>query len=205
MIRAIFIFSPFIFFACKGQTDNTKDNPSLSKMRNVIVNDNLLIRDTVAKNYFMKGLDAINFDGFADAKKYFLKANEIEKNNPIILNGLANVINKLGDSLEAETLYLQAISIDSNYIISYVNYGNLLRQRHQLEKAKRILLQGFRFNPSDHEKTGLYYNLAMVNLNLHKCKEAIDCANKAKSYSPDQTEKESLSGFVQEINSLCED
>ncbi len=205
MIRVISIFSLFIFLACKGQTDNSKDNPSLSKMRNVIVNDNLLIKDTIAKNYFMQGLDAISFDNFTDAKKYFLKANEIEKNSPIILNGLANIINKLGDSLEAETLYLRSISIDSNYIISYVNYGNYLRQQHRLEKAKNILLQGFRFNPSDQEKTGLYYNLALVNLNLNNCDEAIECANKAKSSTPNQTEKESLTSFVQEIKSLCKD
>lgn len=203
MIKVIFAFSLFLFFSCKGQTDKSKDDASISKIKNVVVYDNLVIKDTTAKNYFIQGVNAINFDGYADAKKYFLKANEIEENNPIILNGLANVINKLGDSLQAETLYLRSISIDSNYIISYVNYGNYLRQRHQLEKAKSVLLQGLKFNPSDQEKTGLYYNLALVNLNMDKCGEAQEFANKAQSSTPNQTEKEELKRFVQEIETLC--
>ena len=204
MIKVSLAFSLFLFLSCKGQTENSKDNnTSISKMKNVVVYDNLLINDTTAKNYFIQGLNALNFDGYADAKKCFSKANEIEENNPIILNGLANVINKLGDSLQAETLYIRSIAIDSNYIISYVNYGNYLRQRHQLEKAKNILLQGFKFNPNDQEKTGLYYNLASVNLNMDKCDEAQECATKAQSSTPNQAEKEDLKRFVQEIKTLC--
>ena len=104
----------------------------------------------------------------------------------------------MGDNSTAEALYLRAISIDSNYRLSYLNYANYLRQKHQPERANSILLKAIQFNRSDYDKGSIYHDLALLSIDLKNCDSAMEYAKKARIFSPDQ-----YLSFVQEIESLC--
>ena len=195
MIKIALIPFFILFLSCNV---NRKDMPA-PKSKNDFVHKKLVIKDSIANDYYSQALKAVKRDNYIDAKIYLTKAYKIENDNPIIINALANVSYGLREHSRAEALYLHAISIDSNYMLSYISYGNYLRKTHQSEKANRILLMAIKVKPDDYYKALIYQDLALINVDLKKCGDAKDYANKAKIFSLSQD----LSHFVQEIDSLC--
>ena len=193
MIKIALLTFFILFFSCNTKRKYTP------KSKNDFAHEKLVIKDSLANDYYSQGLKAIRRNNYIDAKNYFNKAYKIENNNPIIVNALASASFGSGDHSRADALYLHAISTDSNYILSYIGYANYLRQKRQLEKANKILLMAIHVKPDDYYKAWIYHDLALVNVDLNKCDDAIEYANKAKIFSSSQD----LSYFVKEIESLC--
>ena len=196
----------FIFLLLLNSCNNnpgTKDVIIESNAKNVIAYENILISDTIAKKLFIKGLQAIEGSDYSVAMDCFDKANKIEANNVIILNGLANIQNRLGKKIEAEKLYKSAISIDSTYIISYINYGNLLMEKNQLAEANEVLLTGLQFNSSNSERTSLYYNLALTNLKSNHCESAKGFISLAIDNVEDKNQKNDVLSLRNKIETDC--
>ena len=104
----------------------------------------------------------------------------------------------LGDSLRGESLYLRAITTDSMYSLSYLNYAKHLKEGHQLEKANNILLKAVQFNPYDYDKGRIYHDLALLSIEMNNCDSAKEYSKRAKLFSPGQ-----YGSFEEEIESVC--
>lgn len=176
---------------------NRKDS-SITENRNSLTYERPKIKDSTAQDYYGKGLNAVKKEKDADAEYFFRKADTVENNNPIIITALGNMAYGLGDSLKGEFLYLRAISIDSIYSLSYLNYAEHLKKGHQFEKANSILLKAIQFNPHDYDKGRIYHDLALLSIEMNKCDRAKEYSKRARLFSPDQ-----YGSFVQEIESVC--
>ncbi len=176
---------------------NRKDS-SVKENSNSLTYERPKIKDSTAKDYYSKGLNAVKKERDADAEYFFRKADTAEINNPIILTALGNMAYVLGDSLRGESLYLHAISIDSIYTLSYLNYAQHLKKEHQLEKANSILLKAIQFNPHDYDKGSIYHDLALLSVEMNNCDSAKEYSKRARLLSPGQ-----YGSFVQEIESIC--
>jgi tetratricopeptide (TPR) repeat protein len=192
-ITLIAIFSFIV--SCKTE----KKHSSATKSANDDARERPKIKDSIARDYYSKGLDAMKQEKLTDAESYFSKADKIENNNPLILNALASMAYALGDSLRGESLYLHIISIDSVYALAYLNYAKHLLRGHQLERANGVLLKAIHHNPDDYYKGRIYHELALLNVDLNNCDSAIEYAKKAKVFSVSQD----LSYLVEDIYSLC--
>ena len=193
MFKIAIIIICSLIFSCN--TD--KKDSSARKSKNNYDRERPRIKDSIANDYYSQGLNAVKQDKLTDAENYFYKADKIENNNPIIVTARANIAYALGDSSRGESLYLHAISIDSVYVLSYLNYAKHLRQEHQPERANSILLKAIHFNPNDYDKGRIYHDLALLSIDLNSCDSAMEYAKKARIFSPDQ-----YLSFVQEIESL---
>lgn len=141
--------------------------------------DDLQISDVNAKNNFIKGLKEIENENFENAKFHFEKSNQIEQNNVIIINGLANTINILGDTEKAELLFRKSLRIDSSFISTYENFGNFLNEQRRFFEAEKILMLGLKKNLPENYKIGIYLNLALIMKKQHRCQEALKYAELA--------------------------
>jgi tetratricopeptide (TPR) repeat protein len=176
---------------------NRKDS-SVTENRNSHIYERPKIKDSTAQDYYGKGLNAIKKEKAADAENFFHKADTVENNNPIIITALGNMAYVLGDSLKGESLYLRAISIDSIFSLSYLNYAEHLKKGHQLEKANSILLKAIQFNPYDYDKGRIYHDLALLSIEMNNCDSAKEYSKRARLFSPDQ-----YGSFVREVESVC--
>ncbi len=163
-MKKLFLITIFIGFtiSCQKSTDAVSTYNY----------DNLEINSSEAKNNFIEGMKESQNKNYNKAKIFFEKANNIEGNNTIIINGLANTVNILGDINNAENLYKTSLSIDSSFIQTYINYGNLLIEQKRFDESKKILLKGLNRNSSNGEKIGLYLNLGLIMKLQNDCPNA---------------------------------
>ena len=190
MLKIAVISLCTLIISCKV---NRKDS-SITEHRNKFTYERPKIKDSIAQDYYSKGLDAVKKEEAVKAEYYFRKADTAENNNPIIITALGNMAYVLGDSLRGSYLYLRAISIDSIYALAYLNYAKHSREEHQLERANILLLKAIHFNPDDYDKGRIYHDLASLNIDLNNRDSAIEYAKKAKLFSPDQ-----YGSFLEEI------
>jgi tetratricopeptide (TPR) repeat protein len=172
--------------SCKGQDENQVKNETDSN--DVIYYQNSGIKDKNAKALFNEGLEKVENLNFEIAKEKFIEANKIESNNPIILNGIAQVESKMGNIDKSIEISLKIISIDSTYAETYANLGQNYLRIGEYEKARDILIGGMKFidNGSSETKPILFVNLAVAYLNLGDCKNALKYSNEAIEISQNQ-------------------
>lgn len=165
----------------------------------------LEISDNKAKNLFIEGMKEAQMENFSESKILFEKANMMEKDNVIIINGLANSENVLGEVAKAESLYQKSLKIDSSFVPTYVNYGNLLNEQKRFEESEEILLKGLSKNPTNDAKIGLYFNLALIMKKQNQCLLARQYAEKAlDNCAYDDIHRKDVIDFVNEIKTNCE-
>ena len=163
------------------------------------------ISDDKAKNLFIEGMKEAQMENFSESKIFFEKANMIEKDNVIIINGLANSENILGEVAKAESLFQKSLKIDSSFVPTYVNYGNLLNEQKRFEESEEILLKGLSKNPTNDAKIGLYFNLALIMKKQNQCLLARQYAEKAlDNCEYDDIHRKDVIDFVNEIKTNCE-
>ncbi|MDR6466295.1 MULTISPECIES: hypothetical protein [Chryseobacterium] len=182
-----------IFFLSSCQEPKNNNNHVLTDSRSTIVYENIVINNSEAKSLFENGLKSIESNNYDEAYTYFTDANFLEPNNVIVLNGIANIESMQGKINDAEKNYEKSLSIDSSYVISYVNYGKLLNKKKFYEKAEKILRIGLSKSPSKAEKTNLYYNLVYTLVEVGECEKAKEFAILAEANSEFEDQKNKIS------------
>lgn len=201
-MKQYLLFSVFFFlYSCNNSSKEKIVHKAQEK--EVIVYENMYINDSIAKKIFLQGLNSLENNNYNEAYTYFIEANERQPNNVIILNALANIENIKGEKSEAEAKYKKSISIDSSYIISYVNYGKLLNQKKRYDEANNILTKGLKLDPSKAERTGLYYNLIFTMVNIGECEKAKQYAALAKENSEFKDQKNEITDLIKGIDLYC--
>lgn len=162
------IIISFLFFAC-NITNN--DNS-----RRIIMDNYESVKSVKAQKYLDSGDRENRNENYEVALKYFQKANEVEPNNSLILNSLANIEFLAGEKELSYSHFEKAIALDSTFLSTYVSYGTCLEKNKEYIKAIEILRSGFGKSSKDQfAHYGLAFNLA---INYYK----IDSCELAKNY-----------------------
>ena len=171
---SLFFVLLFLCYSCNEK--NTSNVKVKSNTKDVLFYENNEIIDLTARKLFGEGLKEVDNQNYKSAKEKFIEANKIESKNPIILNGIAQAESRLGNTEKSIEMSLNIISIDSNYVETYVNLGqNYMEQRNYL-KAKEVLTLGLKFT----NKTSTYTkSILLINLSI-ACNNSNDCENGLK-------------------------
>lgn len=195
-------------FSCKKETNNQQEDERAINEENfdIIYYINESIANEDARNYFNQGLSFIN-EGYYKESEYFIsKANELEPDNIIILDALANLEKKIGSFEKALKMYENNIKQYPTFFNSYLNYARLLSENNQYQKAIEILSIGEKYLPNDSFKVSIYYlNLAFYYMNTNKCEKAREYVNKAKTISNNNYIQEYSKKSLKEIKINCKE
>jgi len=95
----------------------------------------------------MLGVAYLNMNNYSKAKEQFLEALQIEPNDDLTHNLLANTLHKLGEDSEAVKHHKIAIELDPNYATHYYNYANTLYDLGQVSQALNLYKKALELNP----------------------------------------------------------
>jgi tetratricopeptide (TPR) repeat protein len=134
-----------------------------------------------AENDFNKGLYYVRREDYSTAKDFFERADEESPNTPVILNAIGNCLDRTGDPLKGFTYYKKALSIDSSFIRTYVNYGCSLNNVRRYDQAEKVFRLGLNRRPSSSiEKSSLYLNLSYTYYHRGDIETALSLLDSAK-------------------------
>ncbi|XP_063053836.1 protein O-mannosyl-transferase TMTC3 [Engraulis encrasicolus] len=112
-------------------------------------------------------------------KKY---ATRVAPNHLNVYINLANLIRTNESRLEeADQLYRQAISMRPDFKQAYISRGELLLKMNKPEEAKDAYLRALEL---DHGNADLWYNLAIVHIEMKQHSEALRSFNQALQLNP---------------------
>lgn len=112
-------------------------------------------------------------------KKY---ATRVAPNHLNVYINLANLIRNNDTRLEeADQLYRQAISMRPDFKQAYISRGELLLKMNKPTEAKDAYLRALEL---DHTNADLWYNLAIVNIEMKRPDEAMTNFNQALQLNP---------------------
>tara|TARA_B110000503_G_C7127051_1_gene405110 strand:- start:92 stop:1561 length:1470 start_codon:yes stop_codon:yes gene_type:complete len=106
------------------------------------------------------------FDGLKEAKsakKYLEKCLKINKTNHIVLNNLANIYMKEGNTIKAEKFYLESLEIKDDYLVATINLAIFYQDTGRLDEAKKFYLKAIDLSP---KKISIYFNLSRIDRNF---------------------------------------
>ena len=96
----------------------------------------------------MLGVAYLNMNNYSNAKEQFLEALQIEPNDDLTHNLLANTLHKLGEEDEAIKHHKIAIDLDPNYAPYYFNYANTLYDLGQIDEALKFYKKAYELDNS---------------------------------------------------------
>lgn len=191
----------FAFISC---TEKRKENIKYkTESKDVLFFENSGIKKEQAREIFVDGLKFVEIKNFESAKEKFIKADEIENKNPIILNAISQAEIRLGNAQKSNEILLNIIIIDSTYLPTYVNLGQNYMQLRDYKKAKEILLKGIKFatNKNLHFKSVLFLNLSITFNNLGDYKNGLKYSMAAIEIS----QNKKLTDFASKVKKQSEE
>lgn len=200
MKKILYLIPAIIIISC--QKENGKKVIVKKDTKDILFYVEDEINDEAAKNLFNEGLDSVDNENYEEAKQKFIEADKVEGKNPIILNGIAQAEASLGNLQKSIQISLNIISIDSNYVETYVNLGQNYMQRQDFMKAKEIMFKGLKFanKTSLYTKSLLLLNLAVAHKDSGDCTTGLKYVNQAIEISQDENFKE----YAEKIKRKCE-
>lgn len=158
------IMTSFLFCACNRTTNNS---------RHLIMDSYEGVRSIKAQKYLDSGDRENRNENYKVALKYFQKANEVEPNNSLILNALANIEFLSGEKELSYSHFEKAIALDSTFLSSYASYGTCLEKNKEYIKAIEILRNGFlKSSKKQFTHYVLASNLAITYYKIDSCELA---------------------------------
>ncbi|CAH8584852.1 unnamed protein product [Schistosoma turkestanicum] len=159
------------------------------KAVNVQPND-MGARINVGRTYMNLGMPDKAEEAYYGALEYFPKPKKgqtyyarVSPKDLMVFINLANLyINKSPPMLEeASTLLRRAISLRSDFVDAYQNYGSVLIKLGRYEEAEKAYRNALLYQPKNPD---LNYNLGVVLLESHKKSEGLSYLNTALTYNP---------------------
>jgi len=202
MKKTSYIF--LIILAFISCTEKRKENIKYkTESRDVLFFENRGIENEQAREIFVEGLSDIEIENFESAKKKFIQADEIEHENPTILNAISQAEMRLGNAQKSNEILLNTLVIDSTYLPTYVNLGQNYMQLRDYKKAKEILLKGRKFatDKNLHMKSVLFLNLSIAFNNLGDFRNGLKYSMEAIEISQDKK----ITDFVSKIKKQSEE
>ena len=185
-----------IFYSCNGITEKKEQSDE------IIIRDGLNlqyfyykneeIRNSDALNYFNLGQDKMRKGNLVEAKKLFLKSDQIEPDNLIVLNALGNIESHLKNFDKSYDYFYKAIKIDSLYSVTYLNLGTALNENFKEEQAIEVYDKGLNLKNNFVSKSEWYYSIAIAYYNLDDIGKSMEFNEKALIYVKKPELRESI-------------
>ncbi|GHG62304.1 hypothetical protein GCM10010919_07530 [Alishewanella longhuensis] len=156
----------FILSGCVSESTYVANDRQVTQ-RNVDNTEAAKTRISLGLNYLRRG-------DTTQALFNLERARSMAPNLPEVYNALAFYYQTVGEQVQAENAYKQAIAKDSNNADAYNNYGAFLCQIDRFEDAERLLLSAI-------SKPG-YIRVAESYENLALCKLEQDSFEQARTY-----------------------
>ncbi|NET11147.1 MAG: tetratricopeptide repeat protein, partial [Symploca sp. SIO2B6] len=106
-----------------------------------------------------------------ESQALYKQAFEIDRTIPELWFNYGNLLQQLGQPLDAEDAFRQATSIRPEFFQAHLNLANLLRDRHQIEDAithyRHVIQLEPRFSLA-------YHNLGQILMEQHRSPEAVE-------------------------------
>jgi len=138
-----------------------------------------------AKLHYQLGLDALYKNRLPKAFEEFMLAEEIDPNQPEVLDALGYAWRIRGDLEKSEGYYKRALRAGAGSA-THNNYGSLLLQMKKFDKAKVQLKKALE-DPRYRNQFMAFINLGDAYLGLKQFDEAIRTYQKAGSFNLKQT------------------
>ncbi len=126
---------------------------------------------------------------YEEASQMLKRAVEISPLDGTRLATLAEVLVDSGQPEEAELIYRQAREIDPSTVFSYNKLGIAYRRKKMSQHALDAYAKALRMEP-DNER--IYYNMALVFLDVNRRGNAETCLRRALKVSPEFAEAQRL-------------
>lgn len=130
-----------------------------------------------APTFFNHGLALFRLRRYADAHRSFLRAVEIEPDDPEYLNLLGQSYAEIGQPVEAEITLLKSLKIDPDYALSYYDLGVILAK--QSSRAAEAMVCFDRAIEIDPDLGWAYYCIACLKAVAGKKRAALVYLKKA--------------------------
>ncbi|VAX35318.1 hypothetical protein MNBD_UNCLBAC01-600 [hydrothermal vent metagenome] len=95
------------------------------------------IKNKTAEEYRLKGYAEQQKGNFYEALSFYTKASALGLDDPVVLNDMGVLYEKVGMRARAEGYYKKAISVDEQYLPAYTNLAYLYKDEGDSEKAFR--------------------------------------------------------------------
>ena len=138
-----------------------------------------------AKLHYQIGLDALYKNQLPKAFEEFMLAEEIDPNQPEVLDALGYAWRVRGDLEKSQSYYKRALRAGAGSA-THNNYGSLLLQMKQFKEAKAQLKKAIE-DPRYRNQFMAYINLGDAYLGLNEFDEAIRSYRQAGSFNLRQT------------------
>jgi len=199
----IIVLLTFVLIACGERNKNYAYDLD---DKNVFFFENENISNTKARDLFNNGLQEIQKNNVENAKTLLEKANDIEKNNPTILNGLGNYEFLFGDKPLSYKIFNKVLEIDSSFVLTYINLGQNYMKDRKYQEASETLKEGIKYlsENNEHQQSILYLNLAITLNNLNDCEGGLEFGKKALQHSQNSDFTKFSKKIITESKALCE-
>jgi len=131
-----------------------------------------------ARKEFDKGARDLEEANFGNARKHFLKANELSPNYAAALNNLGVIATKENDNAKAYEYFQQAVAADENYAQGLINLGRIEMVNKNLRAAIAPLEKARSLTPTDAQVFNL---LAVAQVQLGDADNALANAREVHS------------------------
>ncbi len=98
--------------------------------------------------YRSKGLEEQARGQYESALNFFLKANSLGPENPILYNDIGVCYEQLGSADRAEQYYLRSLTINKDFLPAYSNLGYLYLDQGNLDKAEQFFMERVKRAPA---------------------------------------------------------
>ncbi|HEY9117902.1 MAG TPA: tetratricopeptide repeat protein, partial [Roseivirga sp.] len=122
---------------------------------------------------YEEGMKSVRAKDYTKAKKYFLRANQLEPENPVILNSLGSIATEFQEYELAIDYYQQAIALsDATYTGAINNLGIVYLELEDYKKALNIFNKVLQSTDDPILQAAAWYSLTHAHLRLDSCEEA---------------------------------
>ncbi len=136
---------------------------------------------TDPRAYYDLGAQYFELNRFSEAKEYYKKAVNLDKNYYRALCDLGMIYAKEGNYEEALPLLEKVRLINPNYISNYVSLGIVYKCLDRIDDAIGVLMEGLKVDPHN---VNAYKNLGLIYFSQNSSKEALQCFRKMKKLDP---------------------
>jgi Flp pilus assembly protein TadD len=119
------------------------------------------------------------------ASAEYLASQKLNADTPEGLTNIGNFYAARGEFAQAEAAYQSAIKLDPEWIPSYVNLADLLRQMQRDADAEPILRAGLKRQPG---AAALHYSLGLLQVRSKNMKAALVSLRQAARLEPDNAQ-----------------
>lgn len=123
-----------------------------------------------ARKEFDKGVHDMGESNLGNARKHFLKANELSPNYAAALNNLGVIATKENDNVKAYEYFQKAVAADENYAQGLINLGRIEMVNKNLKAAIAPLEKARSLTPTDAQ---IFNLLAVAQIQLGDADSAL--------------------------------